>query len=102
MNIRNLIKAIIFVSALSNLSPSLKATQFLTNDTRITSQSKSVNWVNKVFPKHINGSLNRLFQKYKNKYKNNYKSNSKDRALQTYRVQSPLLYANARNIKNEL
>ncbi len=97
MNIRNLIKAIFFVSGLINLSPSAQATQFLTNDTKISSQSKSVNLATKVFPKHINPRI-RSFQKYKN----NYKINSNNQDLQTYRIESPLLFANARNIKNEL
>ena len=97
MKIRNLIKATLFVSALINLSPAGKATQFFTKDTKNFSQFKSVNW-DKVVPKHINVSSNRLFQKYKN----NYISNSKFQAFQTYSDKFPLILANARDIKNEL
>jgi len=97
LKIRNLIKATLFVSALINLSPAGKATQFFTKDTKNFSQFKSVNW-DKVVPKHINVSSNRLFQKYKN----NYISNSKFQAFQTYSDKFPLILANARDIKNEL
>ncbi len=98
MKIRNLIKAIFFVSALINFSPSGKATQLFTNDAKAFSQLKSVNWVSKVSQKHINSPIHGLFQKYKN----NYKSNSEEQVLQTYRDESPLLLANSNNIKKEL
>ncbi len=98
MKIRNLIKAIFFVSALINLPPSGKAALFLTNDTKISSQSPNVNWVNQVFTKNINFSSNRSFQKYKN----NFKRNSKVQAIQIYRNESTLLLANASDTKNEL
>ena len=98
MKIRNLIKAIFFVSALINLPPSGKANQFFTNHTKKFSQSQSLDSVNTVFPKHINISGNRSFQKFKN----NYKGNPQDQTIQTYSDESSLLLANASDIKNEL
>ncbi len=94
MKIRNLIKAIFFVSALINLSPSGKATQFFASDAKVLPQSKVVNWVDVVYPKHLNVSRNRLFEKYK--------SNSTDKTLQKYRDESRLLLANNNGNKNEL
>ena len=98
MKFRNLIKSIFFVSALINLSPTGKATQFFTKNTENFSQSNNFNLVNNVFPKNINVSSNKLFQKYKN----NYTNNSKDQVLQIHRNNSPLLLANVRYIKNEI
>ena len=98
MKIRNLIKATFFVSALINLSPSGKAVELFSNDLKNFSQSKNINWVNKVYPKNIPPSRNTSFQKYNNKSK----SNSKDQILHTYRDQSQLLLANSLDIKNEL
>ena len=98
MKIRNLIKATFFVSALINLSPSGKAVELFSNDLKNFSQSKNINWVNKVYPKNIHPSRNTPFQKYNNKFK----SNSKDQILHTYRDQSQLLLANSLDIKNEL
>ncbi len=98
MKIRNLIKAIFFVSALINLSPSGKATESFSNDEKNFSQSKSINWVNKFSPKPVPSYSNTSFQKYNNKFK----SNSKDQLLKTYRDKSRLLLANSPNIKNEL
>jgi len=97
LKIRNLIKAIFFVSTLINLSPSGKASQTYINDTKILPQPKNVIWVN-FFPKQIYFSSNRSFQNYKN----NYKSNSKDHALLIYKDNPPLLLANSPDIKNEL
>jgi hypothetical protein len=98
LKIRNLIKATFFVSALINLSPSGKAVELFSNDLKNFSQSKNINWVNKVYPKNIPPSRNTSFQKYNNKSK----SNSKDQILHTYRDQSQLLLANSLDIKNEL
>ena len=94
MKIRNLIKSIVFISALINLSPSGKASQFFINDAKISSQSKNINWVNKGFPKHLYVSSNSSFQ--------NYRSNSKDQILQIYRDESQLLVTNSLDNKNEL
>ena len=74
MKSRNLVKVIFFVSALINLSPTGKATELFANETRNSSQSKSVNWVKKVVPKYTNYSRNISFQKYID----NYSSDSKD------------------------
>ena len=98
MKIRKLIKAIFFVSALINLSPSSKATQFFDLDSRKFSQLKSVNLVNNVFPKNIDISSKTPFPR--SKY--NYKSNSKDQILQTYKDELPSLLANSLDNKNEL
>ena len=99
MKIRKLIKAIFFVSALINLSSSGKTAQFFDNDAKYFSQTKNVNWVNKVFPKHIDVFLNKSFQKYKD----NYKSNSKDQILQIYSDESASLLANSPpDVKKEL
>ena len=97
MKIKNLIKAIFFVSALINLTPSANATQFFFNDAEVVPQSKSINWINKVSTKRIPASID-TFQKYKD----NYKNDSKDHILQTYRDYSSLLLANSLDIKNEL
>ena len=94
MKIRNLIKSIVFISALINLSPSGEASQFFINDAKISSQSKNINWVNKGFPKHLYVSSNSSFQ--------NYRSNSKDQILEIYRDESQLLVANSLDNKNEL
>ena len=98
MKSRNLVKVIFFVSALINLSPTGKATELFANETRNSSQSKSVNWVKKVVPKYTNYSRNISFQKYID----NYSSDSKDKKLQTSRNASSLLSANSFDIKNEL
>ena len=98
MKSRNLVKVIFFVSALINLSPTGKATELFANETRNSSQSKSVNWVKKVFPKYTNYSRNISFQKYID----TYSSDSKDKKLQTSRNASTLLSANSLDIKNEL
>ena len=98
MKNRNFIKTIFFVSALINLSSSGKTAQFFDNDAKYFPQTKNVNWVNKVFPKHIDVFLNKSFQKYKD----NYKSNSKDKILQIYRDESRSLLANSSDIRNEL
>ena len=98
MKSRNLVKVIFFVSALINLSPTGKATELFANETRNSSQLKSVNWVKKVVPKYTNYSRNISFQKYID----NYKSNSKDKKLQTGRNRSTLISANSLDIKNEL
>ena len=50
LKIRNLIKAVFFVSALINLPPAVKATEFSVIDKKnITSQSESINWDNLFF-----------------------------------------------------
>ena len=98
MKSRNLVKVIFFVSALINLSPTGKATELFANETRNSSQSKSVNWVKKVVPKYTNYSRNISFQKYID----TYSSDSKDKKLQTSRNASTLLSANSLDIKNEL
>ena len=98
MKSRNLVKVIFFVSALINLSPTGKATELFINETRNSSQSKSVNWVKKVVPKYTNYSRNISFQKYID----TYSSDSKDKKLQTSRNASTLLSANSLDIKNEL
>jgi hypothetical protein len=98
LKIRKLIKAIFFVSALINLSPSSKATQFFAIDSKNFSQSKSVNWVNNVFPKNIDVSSKTPFPR--SEY--NYKSNSKNEILHTYKDRSPTLLANSFDNKNEL
>ena len=98
MKTRNLVKAIFFVSALINLSPTGKATELFANETRNSSQSNSVNWVKKVVSKYTNYSRNISFQKYID----SYSSDSKDKKLQTSRHASPLLSANSVDIKNEL
>ena len=98
LKIRKLIKAIFFVYALINLSPSSKATQFFAIDSKKISQSKSINWINNVFPKNIDISSNKSFPR--SKY--NYKSNSKDQILPTYKDELPSLLANSLYNKNEL
>ena len=98
MKIRNLIKSIVFIFALINLSPSGKASQFFINDAKISSQEKNINWVNKGFPKHLYVSSNSSFQNQKN----NYKSNSKNQILQIYRDEFQLLVASSLDNKNEL
>ena len=98
LKIRKLVKAILFVSALINLSPSSKATQFFDIDSKNFSQSKSIHWINNFFPKNIDISSNKLFPR--SKY--NYKSNSKDQILQTYKDELPSLLANSLDNKNEL
>ncbi len=98
MKIRNLIKAIFFVPALINLSPSVKAIEFFLNDAKSFSQSKSIKWVYKVPAKHIPASSKTSFHKFKG----NYKSNSKDHILQIHRDDSSFLLANSLDIKNEL
>ena len=98
MKSRNLVKVIFFVSALINLSPTGKATELFANETRNSSQSKSINWVKQVVPKYTNYSRNISFQKYID----NYSSDSKDKKLQTSRNASTLLSANSLDINNEL
>ena len=98
MKIRNLIKATFFVSALINLSPSGNAIELFSNDLKNFSQSKNINWVNKVYPKNIHPSGNISFQKYKIKYKINFK----DQILHNYIDETPLLLASSLEIKNEL
>ena len=98
MKSRNLVKVIFFVSALINLSPTGKATELSANETRDSSQSKSVNWVKKVVPKYTNYSRKISFQKYID----NYLSDSKDKKSQTSRNDSILISANSLDIKNEL
>ena len=98
MNIRNLIKAIFFVSALINLSSTVKATDFFSSDEKNLSQSKNINWVNKVSPKNIDVSSNKTFSRFKY----NYKSNFKDQISQKYKYESSKLLANSLNNKNEL
>ena len=98
MKIRKLIKAIIFVSALINLSPSSKATHLFATDSKKISQSKNVNWVNKIIPKNIDASSNKSFPSYK--YNN--KSNSKYQISQTHNDESSTLLANSFDNKNEL
>ena len=98
MKIKKLIKAIFFVSALINLSPSSKATQFFAIDSKNFSQSKSVNWVNNVFPKNIDVSSKRPFPR--SEY--NYRSNAKNEILHPYKDGSPKLLANSFDNKNEL
>ncbi len=97
MKIRNLIKAIFFVSAL-NLYPSVKATEKFSNDVNNSSQAEFSNRINIVSPKHILASINTSFQKFKE----NYKSNFKNQILHTYSDKSPLLLAKSRDIKKEL
>ena len=98
MKIRNLVKAIFFVSALINLSPTGKATELFAKETRKSSQSNSVSWVKKVVPKYTNYSRNISFQKYID----TYSSDSKDKKSQTSSNASTLLSANSFDIKNEL
>ena len=98
LKIRKLVKAILFVSALINLSPSSKATQLFATDSKKISQSKNVNWVNKVIPKNIDASSNKSFPSYK--YNN--KSNSKYQISQTHNDESSTLLANSFDNKNEL
>ena len=98
MKIRKLIKAIFFVSALINLSPSSKATQLLAIDSKKISHLKTVNWVNNVFPKNIDISSKTPLPRFEY----NYKSNSKDEILQTYKDGSSSLLANSFDNKNEL
>ncbi len=97
MKIRNLIKAIFFVYALINLSPSSKASILFAIDSKKNSQSKKINWVNIGFPKNIDVS-NKSFPR--SKY--NYKSNSKDQILQTHKDVSSSLLAKSLDNKNEL
>ncbi len=98
MKIRKLIKVIFFVSAFINLSPSCKAAQFFDIDSKKISQLKSVNRVNKVFPKNIYVSNNKSFPTPKY----NYKSNSKDLITPTLKDESSALLAISLNNKNEL
>ena len=98
MKIRKLIKAIFFVSALINLTPSSKATQFFAIDSKNFSQSKSVNWINNVFPKNINVSSKTPLPRSEN----NDKSNSKNEILHPYKDGSQTLLANSFDDKNEL
>ena len=98
MKIRKFIKAIFFVSALINLPPSSKATQFFAINSKNFSQSKNVNWVNNLFPKNIDVSGKTPFSK--SEY--NYKSNSKKDVLHPYTDGSPTLLANSFDNKNEL
>ena len=98
IKIRKLIKAIFFVSALINLSPSSKATQFFAIDSKNFSQSKSVNWINNVFPKNINVSSKTPLPRSEN----NDKSNSKNEILHPYKDGSQTLLANSFDDKNEL
>ncbi len=98
MKIRKLIKAIFFVSALINLPPSSKATQFFDINSKNFSQSKSVNWVNNLFPKNIDFSSKTPFPR--SEY--NFKSNSKNEILHPYKHGSPILLANSFDNKNEL
>ena len=98
LKIRKLIKAIFFVSALINLSPSSQATQFFAIDSKNFSQSKSVNFINNVFQKNIDVSSKTPFPR--SKY--NYKSNSKKEILHPYKDGSPTLLANSFDNKNEL
>ncbi len=98
MKISNLVKVIFFGSVLINLSPTGKATELFTNETRNSSQSNSINWVKIVVPKYTNSTQSLSFQKYID----NYPSNSKDKKLQTSRNESTLLSANSLDIKNEL
>ncbi len=98
LKIKKLIKAIFFVSALINLSPSSQATQFFAIDSKNFSQSKSVNWVNNVFPKNIDASSKTPFPR--SEY--NYKSISKNEILHPYKDWSPTLLANAFDNQNEL
>ena len=98
MKVRKLIKAIIFVSALINLPPSSKATQIFAINSKNFSQSKSVNWVNNVFPKNIDVSSKKPFPR--SEYK--YKSNSKNEILHPFNDGSPTLLANSFDKKNEL
>ena len=98
MKIRKLIKAIFFVSALINLSPSSKATQFFAIDSKKFSQSKSINWVNNAIPKNIDVSRKTPFPR--SEY--NYNSNSKNENLHPYKDGSPTLLANSFDNKNEL
>ena len=76
----------------------VKQQNFFANETRNSSQSKSVNWVKKVVPKYTNYSRNILFQKYID----NNSSDLKDKKLQTSRNAPSLLSANSVDIKNEL
>jgi len=98
LKIRKLIKAIIFVSALINLSPSSKATHLFATDSKKISLSKNINWVNKVIPKKIDAFSNKSFPSYK--YNN--KSNSKYQISQTHNDESSTLLANSFDNKNEL
>ena len=98
MKIRKLIKAIFFVSALINLPPSSKATQFFAINSKNFSQSKSVNWVNNFLPINIDVSSKTPFPR--SEYK--YKSNSKNEILDPYKDRSPTLLANSFDNKNEL
>ncbi len=98
MKIKNFIEAIFFLFALINLSPSGKALQLFSNDTKTFSGAKSVNSEKKVFPKHVDVSGYTSFEKFKD----NFKSNSKDKTTKTYRVKSQLFLANSLDIKNEL
>ena len=98
MKIRKLIKAIFFVSALINFSPSSKATQLFVTDPKNISQSKSVSWANKVSPKNIDN----YSYKSSPRSKYNYKSNSKDQILQIYKDELPSLLAKSLYNKNEL
>ena len=98
MKIRKLIKAIFFVSALINLTPSSKATQFFDFDSKDFSQSKSVNLINNLFPKNIDVSSKIPFPR--SEY--NYKSNSKKWIFHPYKDGSPKLLANSFDNKNEL
>ena len=98
MKIRKLIKAIFFVSALINLPPSSKATQFIAINSKNFSQSKSVNWVNNFFPKNIDVSSKTPFPR--SEY--NYKSNSKNEILHPFKHGSSTLLANSFDNKNEL
>ena len=96
MKIRNLIKAVFFVSALINLTPSLKAALFFANDAK-DFQSK-INWnkryisSGKIFPVDIS------FQELKN----DSLSIFKDESFPTYIEKSPKFFATSLNPKNEL
>ncbi len=98
MKTRNFVKAIFFVSALINLSPTGKAIELFANDTRNSFQSLNDSGFKKVFPKYTNTSRNISFQKYID----NYLIDSKDKKLETSRNESTLLSANSLDIKNEL
>ena len=98
MKIRNLIKAIFFVSALINLSPSLKAAVIFNGYTLDTLQSKKVFRSGKYVPKKIFATRTVSFQKYKNINLGDFKYQNQKTNIHNY----PELFAKSSNNTNEL
>ncbi len=97
MNIRNLIKAFFFVSALINLSPQARATYIFT-EVKQEPQSKNTN----VWKKVLSEKIEYPQKNSSEKYQDNYIKSSKEKIIKTIRNDSILLLANFSNNKNEL